>query len=67
MRIPLSCGGSYYSHPGDFPGYTTRNGISADGRHVVVLATTGDGAADLSTEHAQNKLIDGELCAPGRK
>ncbi len=67
MRIPLSCGGSYYSHPGDFPGYTTRNGISADGRHVVVLATTGDGAADMSTEHAQNKLIDGELCAPGGK
>ncbi|MFI6013300.1 serine hydrolase domain-containing protein [Streptomyces sp. NPDC051243] len=67
MRIPLSCGGSYYSHPGDFPGYTTRNGISADGRHVVVLATTGDGAADMSTEHAQNKLIDGEFCAPGGK
>lgn len=67
MRIPLSCGGSYYSHPGDFPGYTTRNGVSADGRRVVVVATTGDGAADLSTEHAQNKLIDGELCAPGGK
>ncbi|MFE0250268.1 serine hydrolase domain-containing protein [Streptomyces sp. NPDC059010] len=66
MRIPLSCDGSYYSHPGDIPGYTTRNGVSADGRRVVVLATTGDGAADLSTEHAQNKLIDGELCAPGR-
>ncbi|WP_210585269.1 serine hydrolase [Streptomyces sp. GESEQ-35] len=63
MRIPLSCGGAYYSHPGDFPGYTTRDGVSADGRRVVVLATTGDGAADLSTEHAQNKLIDGELCA----
>lgn len=67
MRIPLSCGSSYFSHPGDFPGYTTRNGVSADGRRVVVLATTGDGAADMSTEHAQNKLIDGELCAPGRK
>lgn len=67
MRIPLSCGGSYYSHPGDFPGYTTRDGVSADGRRVVVLATTGDGAADMSTEHAQNKLIDGELCAPGRQ
>ncbi|WP_155059434.1 serine hydrolase domain-containing protein [Streptomyces blattellae] len=63
MEIPLSCGGSYYSHGGDLPGYTTRNGVSADGRRVVVLATTGDGAADLSTEHAQNELIDGELCA----
>ncbi|MBZ9642560.1 serine hydrolase [Streptomyces sp. PSKA30] len=66
MEIPLSCGGSYYSHPGDFPGYTTRDGVTADGRRVVVLATTGDGAADLSTEHAQNTLIDRELCADGR-
>ncbi|MEV6167933.1 serine hydrolase domain-containing protein [Streptomyces sp. NPDC051954] len=63
LRIPLSCGGAYYSHPGDFPGYTTRNGVSTDGRRVVVLAVTGDGAADLSTEHAQNELIDSELCA----
>lgn len=67
MRIPLSCGGSYYSHGGDLPGYTTRDGVTADGRRVVVLATTGDGAADMSTEHARNNLIDGELCAPGRQ
>lgn len=67
MRIPLSCGGSYYSHGGDLPGYTTRDGVTADGRRVVVLATTGDGAADMSTEHARNNLVDGELCAPGRQ
>ncbi|MDO0934809.1 serine hydrolase domain-containing protein [Streptomyces sp. DG2A-72] len=63
LEIPLSCGGSYYGHGGDLPGYTTRDGVSADGRRVVVLATTGDGAADMSTEHARNKLIDGELCS----
>ncbi|MFC8197335.1 serine hydrolase domain-containing protein [Streptomyces sp. NPDC060006] len=63
MRVPLSCGGSYYSHAGDLPGSTTRNGISPDGRRVVVLHATGDGASDLSTEHAQSDLIDGELCA----
>ncbi|MGW7258305.1 serine hydrolase domain-containing protein [Streptomyces sp. NPDC054834] len=67
MRIPLSCGGSYYSHAGDFPGYSTRDGISPDGRRVVVMETTGDGASDLSTEQAQNRLIDQELCAPGRQ
>ncbi|WP_406199796.1 beta-lactamase family protein [Streptomyces sp. NBC_01017] len=67
VRIPLSCGGSYYSHGGDLPGYTTRDGVTADGRRVVVLATTGDGAADMSTEHARNNLIDGELCTPGRQ
>lgn len=46
-------------------GYTTRDGVSADGRHTVVLEATGDGASDLSTEMAQNALIDTELCAAG--
>lgn len=63
MEIPLTCGGVYYSHGGDLPGYTTRDGVSPDGRRAVVLNATGDGATDLSTERAQNDLIDGELCA----
>ncbi|WP_078652628.1 serine hydrolase domain-containing protein [Streptomyces sp. NRRL F-525] len=67
MQIPLTCGGVYYSHAGDLMGYTTRDGVSADGRHTVVLEATGDGASDLSTEMAQNALIDSELCAAGRK
>ncbi|MEV1066919.1 serine hydrolase domain-containing protein [Streptomyces sp. NPDC050263] len=67
LRVPLSCGGSYYSHPGDLPGYTTRDGISEDGRKIVVLNTTGDGARDLSTEQAQNALVDRELCAPRKQ
>ncbi|MFF1956305.1 serine hydrolase domain-containing protein [Streptomyces sp. NPDC058220] len=66
-RISLSCGGAYYGHGGDLPGYTTRDGISADGRHIVVLETTGDGAADLSTEQAQRTLMDQELCAADQK
>ncbi|ANS70739.1 alkaline D-peptidase [Streptomyces lincolnensis] len=67
MEIPLSCGGVYYSHGGDLAGYTTRDGVSADGRRVVVVEATGDGAPDLSTEKAQNKLIDQELCADGKR
>ncbi|MEV5531028.1 serine hydrolase domain-containing protein [Streptomyces prunicolor] len=67
MEIPLSCGGVYYSHAGDLMGYTTRDGVSADGRRTVVLEATGDGAPDLSTEMAQNALIDTELCATARK
>ncbi|WP_151480473.1 serine hydrolase domain-containing protein [Streptomyces albicerus] len=63
MEVPLSCGGAYYSHGGDLPGYTTRNGVSADGRRAVVLIATGDGSSDMSTQQAQNHLIDGELCA----
>jgi D-alanyl-D-alanine carboxypeptidase len=33
----------------------------------VVLEATGDGARDLSTEVAQNALIDTELCATAGK
>ena len=68
MRIPLSCGGAYYSHAGDLPGYTTRDGVSADGRRVVVVEATGDGSGpDLATMKSQNALIDQQLCAAGRK
>ncbi|WP_329350190.1 beta-lactamase family protein [Streptomyces sp. NBC_01261] len=67
MEIPLTCGGVYYSHAGDLMGYTTRDGVSADGRRTVVMEATGDGASDLSTEMAQNALIDNELCADARK
>lgn len=66
MRIPLSCGGTYYSHGGDLSGYTTRSGVSGDGRRVVVVEATGDGSApDLATMHTANTLIDKQLCATG--
>ncbi len=68
MRVDLTCGGSYYGHAGDIPGYMTRNGVSGDGRHVVVVEATGDGSApDLDTMRAANALIDEQLCATGRK
>ena len=62
MWIPLSCGGGYWAHGGDVPGYDTREGVSADGKRVVVAARTGDGTAP-DTEHAMDKLIDQEFCA----
>ncbi|WNE97811.1 serine hydrolase [Streptomyces luomodiensis] len=67
QEVPLSCGGSYYTHGGDIPGFSTRDGISADGRRVVVVATTGDSAPDQSTEKAKNALVDRELCATSGK
>lgn len=64
LRIDLTCGGSYYSHPGDIAGYMTRSGFSEDGRHVVVVEATGDGSApELDTMRAVNDLIDRQLCA----
>ncbi|MCC9705288.1 hypothetical protein E4N62_08475 [Streptomyces sp. MNU76] len=62
MEVPLSCGGVYYGHGGDIPGYTTRNGFSADGRRGVVLNASGDGSSDSSSQQTQNDLIDDELC-----
>ncbi|MGK7231826.1 serine hydrolase domain-containing protein [Streptomyces hygroscopicus] len=67
QEVPLSCGGSYYTHGGDIPGFSTRSGASADGRRVVVVATTGDTAPDQSTEKAKNALVDRALCASGGK
>ena len=62
MLIPLTCGGSYYAHGGDLPGYHTREGVTTDGSRTAVAVQTGDGTAN--TEHAMDSLIDQELCAP---
>jgi D-alanyl-D-alanine carboxypeptidase len=68
MWAPLPCGGGYYGHGGDLSGYSTRDGVSADGRRAVVVEVTGDGQSDdLATEKAKNALIDQEFCAPGPK
>ncbi|QXJ21289.1 beta-lactamase family protein [Actinomadura graeca] len=68
LQASLTCGGSYWGHPGDVAGYATRNGITDDGARSVVVETTGDGTnSDLSTLRAQNALIDKELCAAPSK
>ncbi|MDQ0779904.1 D-alanyl-D-alanine carboxypeptidase [Streptomyces aurantiacus] len=66
-KVPLTCGGVYYSHGGDLPGYTTRNGVSADGRHAVAVQATGEGSANPAIEKALATLIDREFCASGRR
>ncbi len=43
---PLSCGGVYWGHGGDVPGFETRGGVRDDGRAVQVAVTAGpDGRA----------------------
>lgn len=64
IRIPLTCGGFYYGHGGDVPGYSTREGVSADGTHVVVAERTGSGSgAPLAAEHSMESLIDQQFCS----
>ncbi|MCX5342903.1 serine hydrolase domain-containing protein [Streptomyces atratus] len=57
---PLSCGGVYWGHGGDIPGYETRGGATDDGRAASVAVTTmpPDEAALLRVE----KTVDAALC-----
>ncbi|MGW5349461.1 serine hydrolase domain-containing protein [Streptomyces sp. NPDC004031] len=59
-RIPLSCGGSYYAHPGELLGYHTWGGVTADGTRSAVVYATSDGGPD--TQAAMSDLVDRELC-----
>ncbi|MEW2303201.1 serine hydrolase domain-containing protein [Streptomyces sp. NPDC006655] len=64
-RIPLSCGGYYYTHEGDGAGVNTRPAVSADGRRAVTVSiTTTTAPPDLPTlNRATGALVDHALCA----
>ncbi|MFI2608681.1 serine hydrolase domain-containing protein [Kitasatospora sp. NPDC018619] len=57
---PLSCGGVYWGHGGDIPGYETRGGVTEDGRaaHLAVTTVPTDYAV---TRHLED-LVDAALC-----
>ncbi|WP_330301113.1 serine hydrolase domain-containing protein [Streptomyces sp. NBC_00503] len=57
---PLSCGGVYWGHGGDIPGYETRGGATDDGRaaHVTVTAIPADPAVTARLED----VVDTALC-----
>jgi D-alanyl-D-alanine carboxypeptidase len=62
--IPDSCGG-YWAHAGGVPGMTTLNGVSPDGKRVVVLSMSSelaDQVSDVSALQRARKLIDDTLC-----
>ncbi|WP_374772784.1 beta-lactamase family protein [Streptomyces sp. NBC_01310] len=60
MWVPLSCGGGYFGHAGDVPGYSTRDGVTPDGRRAAVVERTGNGGP--GSEQAMDTLIDEQLC-----
>jgi D-alanyl-D-alanine carboxypeptidase len=60
--FPLPCGGGYFGHPGDVPGYHTWDATTSDGRTVVVSAT---GDTSKNTQLAINTLVNQELCHAG--
>ncbi|MFF9508079.1 serine hydrolase domain-containing protein [Streptomyces sp. NPDC014724] len=58
--VPLSCGGVYWGHGGDIPGYESRGGATGDGRaaSVAVTAMPSDEAVVERVEAA----VDTALC-----
>lgn len=59
---PLSCGGGYWGHDGDVPGFSTRSAVSQDGRTTVVISIST--SADTPVDQAAWGMIDHVLCRP---
>ncbi|MEV6731638.1 serine hydrolase domain-containing protein [Streptomyces sp. NPDC051364] len=57
---PLSCGGLYWGHGGDIPGYETRGGATEEGRAVSVAVTTM--AKDEAAAHRVEAVVDKAFC-----
>jgi CubicO group peptidase (beta-lactamase class C family) len=64
-KIPLSCGGFYYTHEGDGVGVNTRPAVSADGKRAVTVSlTTTTALPDLAAlNRATGTLVDHALCS----
>ena len=58
---PLSCGGGYWSHQGDVPGYDTVSGVSGDGRTTVALSVNSNVEDPILA--AEYGLVDHVMCA----
>ncbi|MEU6714161.1 serine hydrolase domain-containing protein [Nonomuraea sp. NPDC046802] len=62
----LSCGGVYWGHGGNAPGYISREGFSPDGRRSVALSisgATGEKVEDYRTlQTMTDQLVDDVLC-----
>ncbi|MGW7444531.1 serine hydrolase domain-containing protein [Kitasatospora sp. NPDC054795] len=57
---PLSCGGVYWGHGGDIPGYETRGGVTDDGRAVHIAVTTVP--TDYAVTRHLEDVVDAALC-----
>lgn len=60
---PLTCGGGYWAHEGDVPGFSTRTAVSKDGRTTVVISIST--SADTPVDQAALAMVDHVLCSQG--
>ena len=66
MWLPSSCGG-YWSHGGNIHGFTTRNGVTPDGRRSVMVSVNTDSmvpepGAPQPEREILTELVDHALC-----
>ena len=65
FSTPLTCGGVYWSHEGDVPGYNTVGAVSSDGRTTVVESVNSN--VDDPVLAAEYGLVDHVMCGrPGQ-
>jgi D-alanyl-D-alanine carboxypeptidase len=71
FRLPLSCGGWYWSHSGDTFGFMTRNGVTSDGRRSVTVSLSTEFSSDerrlIREDAAARRLVDHALCGTRRR
>jgi CubicO group peptidase (beta-lactamase class C family)/pimeloyl-ACP methyl ester carboxylesterase len=60
LEVPLTCGGSYWSHGGSGLGYQTRQGVTTDGRQVSIAMTVAPATAAQAAD--QLAAVDTALC-----
>ncbi|OWA00231.1 D-alanyl-D-alanine carboxypeptidase [Streptomyces sp. CS113] len=53
---PLSGGGLYWGHTGDFLGYETMAGATVDGRQATVMVNLGPGSSDAQSDDLEAAL-----------
>lgn len=67
VSTPLSCGGIYWGHGGDIPGYETRGGVTTTGRAASIAVTALPGT--FEPENAERAAaavlaaVDTALCS----
>jgi D-alanyl-D-alanine carboxypeptidase len=60
QTFTLSCGGTAWSHGGSYPGYSTVNAVSTDGRAVTLATTALPTSVDAVKD--QENFVDAAMC-----
>nr|WP_063779258.1 serine hydrolase domain-containing protein [Kibdelosporangium sp. MJ126-NF4]CEL15705.1 D-alanyl-D-alanine carboxypeptidase [Kibdelosporangium sp. MJ126-NF4]CTQ93630.1 D-alanyl-D-alanine carboxypeptidase (EC 3.4.16.4) [Kibdelosporangium sp. MJ126-NF4] len=65
---PLTCGGLYWGHGGDIPGFETRGGVTEDGRRASIAVTAIPGTVNPDNAERNHAAVlatvDKALCHP---